>query len=87
MEEPGSSILDLISASNIAYVICLVKNSGEVWKQELHQDENEDKVKLLFTTGEWKKWVSGETVWSKVGQDYYYGALTNWHHAYDMNNA
>ena len=87
MEEPGSSFLDLISASNIAYVICLVKNSGEVWKQALHQDENEDKVKPLFTTGEEKKWVYGETVWSKVGQDYYYGAPTNWRHAYDMNNA
>ncbi len=35
IEEPGSSFLDLISASNIAYVICLVKNTGEVWKQVL----------------------------------------------------
>jgi hypothetical protein len=28
IEEPGHSFLDLISASDIAYVICLVKNSG-----------------------------------------------------------
>jgi hypothetical protein len=34
-KEQGSSFLDLISESEIAYVICLVKNSQEVWKQLL----------------------------------------------------
>ncbi len=87
IEEPGRSFLDLISASDIAYVICLVKNSGEVWNQTLHQDEDEDKVKPLFTAGQGKKWVYGDTVWSQAGQDYYYKALMNCPHAYDMNNA
>ena len=87
IEEPGSTFLDLIGASNIAHVICLVKNSGGVWSQSLNQDDNEDKVKPLFTAGQGKKRVYGETVWSQAGQDYYDEALKNWHHAYDMKNA
>ena len=92
IEEPGSTFLDLISASDIAYVICLVKNSGGVWSQSLRQDDtednnDEDKVKPLFTAGQGKKRVYGETVWSQAGQDYYDKALKNWRHAYDTKNA
>ena len=92
IKELGSTFLDLISASDIAYVICLVKNSGGVWSQSLRQDDtednnDEDKVKPLFTAGQGKKRVYGETVWSQAGQDYYDKALKNWRHAYDTKNA
>jgi hypothetical protein len=81
--DPGVSFLDIIGPSDIAYVITLVKNSKLVWLQAPNSGNDEDqgntkKIKPLFTAGEGKKRVFGETTWSKTGTKYYDKAKENW---------
>ena len=81
--EPGVSFLDIIGPSDIAYVITLVKNSKLVWLQAPNSGNDEDqgntkKIKPLFTAGEGKKRIFGETTWSKTGTKYYDKAKENW---------
>ncbi len=56
---PGRSYLDVIQPSDIAYVIALMKNSREIWDQDLRLSaggeavlgNKETKVKPKFTGG------------------------------------
>ena len=51
----GMSFLDMmIGASDIAYILCLIKNSMEIWKYD-PTDITKPMPKQLFTRGETKK--------------------------------
>jgi len=57
---PQSSFIDIMTPSDIAYVIAIVKNSGEMWDQNVRMTEmgqrawgsKEKKLRPLFTQGE-----------------------------------
>jgi hypothetical protein len=61
--QPKTSYVDFIGPSDIAYVIAIVKNSGEMWDQDVRMKElgakamgsREKKMKPLFTTGDGQK--------------------------------
>jgi hypothetical protein len=89
-QDPGTSFLDIICPSDIAYVICLLINSHEIWIDALNnknKDGNKqgkkEKKKPLFTAGEGKKRVFGECMWNEDGKNAYVYALRNWQKAYD----
>ncbi len=74
--QAGISLLDIITPSDISYMICLIKNSKDVWSQV---DDNADlstkKVRPLFTSGEGKKRTFGHTTWNKTGLAYFKGGV------------
>ena len=76
------SFLDLIGPSDIAYVITVLKNSKAAW---LHNtaDNNAPIPKPLFTRGESKKRVFGNTTMNKDGQDYFKEGVKNWKKVFD----
>ena len=55
----GSSYLDIITASDIAYIVSLIKNSDNVWLKRKTPDG--DLVKSLYTSGKGIKRVYGVT--------------------------
>jgi hypothetical protein len=86
MKEPGTSFLDIICASDVAYVICLLANSHEIWIDALKNKNKEgkkEKMKPRFTAGEGKKRVFGECMWNEDGKNAYVFALRNWQKAFN----
>jgi len=90
MKDPGTSFLDIVCASDVAYVICLLANSYEIWIDALNNKNKDgtkqgkkDKKKPHFTAGEGKKWVFGECMWNEEGKNAYVYALRNWQKAFD----
>ena len=79
---PGMSFLDMIGPSDIAYIITVLKNSKEVW---LHNTSDKSAAipKPLFTRGESKKRVFGNTTMNKNGQDYFKEGVKNWKTVFD----
>ncbi len=77
MEEghPDKLWFQLITPSDIAFVISLMKNGMPVWKRKAVLFESDDlrktKAKPLFTSGEGQKRTFGKTTWSKEGLKYY----------------
>ncbi len=74
-QDPGTSFLDIICPSDIAYVICLLVNSMEIWIDALdnkNKDGNKqgkkEKRKPRFTAGEGKKRVFGECSGTRTGR-------------------
>jgi hypothetical protein len=71
----GFSFVDIISSTNIAFVISVIKNGGDVWDQKIRMKElgaavhgkREVKVRPLFTEGTGKKKEQGKSLWSDVG--------------------
>ncbi len=66
-QDPGTSFLDITCPSDIAYVICLLVNSMEIWIDALdntnkdgNKEGKKEKRKPRFTAGEGKKQVFGE---------------------------
>ena len=64
---PESSYVDVLTPSDIAYVIEIIKNSGEMWDQNIRMKEmpghkaiasKEEKLRPLFTQGKGMKQVS-----------------------------
>jgi hypothetical protein len=88
----GMSFLDLITPSDIAFVICIVKNARHVWDQTIRKiglgeqvgdiGENEAKVQPLFTKGVGKKKEQGRSLWSDEGMKYYRHTETVWRKVY-----
>ncbi len=81
----GMSFLDLITPSDIAFVICVVKNARHVWDQTIRkiglgeqlEDDggNEAKLQPLFTKGVGKKKEGGGAHTSEnavISHDYYW---------------
>jgi hypothetical protein len=54
----GTLFLDMIGPRDIAYVICLIKNSMHIWSRvdmDSDQEGGTNKARSLFTSGEGKK--------------------------------
>ena len=92
---PERSFFQIVTPSDIAYIISLVKNGKAMWDQEMdvvaknQDDEGEGKVKEkkkarpLFTSGMGKKRSFGVSLWNRVGLEYYHTAEDNWRKAYN----
>jgi len=80
----GTSYLDIITASDVAYIVCLIKNSNHVWLKRKNSDGK--LVKPLFTAGERLKRIYGITTWNKSGMRYYEDAKTAWTEAFARSN-
>ena len=76
----GSSYLDIITASDVAYVLSLIMNSGEVWLKRKTADGK--LVKPLYTSGKGVKREYGVTTWSKSGMKYYRDMKNKWKPAF-----
>jgi hypothetical protein len=57
VNNPGSTYLDVVTASDIAYAATLLKNSKEVWtdKAKNNGKVSDKPIKTLFTSGTGKK--------------------------------
>ena len=76
----GLSYLDIITASDVAYVLSLIMNSCEVWLKRKTADGK--LVKPLYTSGKGVKRVYGVTTWSKSGMKYYRDMMKAWKPAF-----
>ncbi len=74
---PGMSFLDMIGASDVAYVICVLKNNYAVWSYD-PTDPTPTEPKPLYTRGESKKREYGKTTFSKECMKFYNKGLLNW---------
>ena len=76
----------LVTPSDIAFVISLLKNGMPVWKRKKVLFETEEmkktKAKPLFTSGEGQKRSFGKTTWSKEGLKYFHKVERTWQEAY-----
>ena len=76
------SFLDMIGPSDIAYVVTVLKNSKAAWLHDT-ADKTAAIPKPLFTRGESKKRVFGNTTMNKDGQDYFKEGVKNWKKVFD----
>jgi hypothetical protein len=83
---PNVVWFQLITPSDIAFVISLMKNGMPVWKRKTALFESDDlrktKAKPLFTSGEGQKRSFGKTTWSKEGLKYFHKVEATWLEAY-----
>ena len=84
------SFVDMITPSDIAFVISIIKNSRHVWDQTMKMTstafnanvENEKKLRPLFTEGIGKKKEQGKSLWSAKGIKYFKRAERKWKKIY-----
>ena len=69
IKNPGSSYLDIITASDVAYIVSLISNSDKVWLGMTTSDG--DLLKPQYTSGKGIKRVYGVTTWNRSGMKYY----------------
>ncbi len=78
----------MITPSDIAYVLALIKNSQGVWDQDMRVAVNphvlggKEKLRPLFTSSKGKKRIFGKCVWTREGLEYFYTAEMNWKKVY-----
>ena len=82
---PGTSFLDVIGPSDVAYVITLVKNSIAVWKYDIERPGG-PRPKPLYTRGENMKREFGRTAWNDDGMKYYNDTLKVWKKMFSAKN-
>lgn len=84
---PNVVWFQLITPSDIAFVISMMKNGMPVWKRKTALFESDDlkntKAKPLFTSGEGLKRSFGKTTWSKEGLQYFRKVEETWQEAYE----
>ncbi len=88
---PKASFVDILMPSDIAYVISIIKNSKEMWDQDVRMKEmgkgamatQEKKARPLFTQGEGRKQEKGETLWNKDGMQFFCKAEKTWKEIYN----
>jgi hypothetical protein len=81
----GRSFLDDIGPGDIAYIISIIKNSKDMWDQDLQmrklgaKDKGNQvkKLKPLFTSGSGQKRTQGKSLWNLDGMKYFYRAEKN----------
>ena len=80
-KKPGRCFFQMITPSDIAYVIAVIKNGQEMWDQEITllacndemgEDEPTKKARPLFKSGMGKKRLFGVSLWNKAGLEYYH---------------
>ncbi len=74
--------MELISPSDIAYMLALIKNGKGVWDQDVQMVANphggrEKKLRSLFTSGKGKKRLFGKSVWMRERLEYFYTVERN----------
>ena len=79
----GSSYLDIITASDVAYIVSLINNNDRVWMNVRTADG--DPVKPLYSCGKGIKRVYGVTTWNRSGMKYYRDVLNTWKEAFTRN--
>lgn len=72
----------MIGPSDVAYVICILKNNIEVWRYD-PTDTTKEHPKPVFTRGESKKREFGRMTWSDNGIKYYEEGVKNWKRVFD----
>ena len=88
---PKASFVDVLMPSDIAYVISIIKNSKEMWDQDVRMKEmgkgamatQEKKAQPLFTQGEGRKQEKGQTLWNKDGMQFFCKAEKTWKEIYN----
>ena len=87
VNNPGSSYLDILTASDIAYTATVLQNSQKVWMEKAKNDGTvtDKNIKTLFTSGKGKKRTLGKSMWNEEGLEYYEKALANWKLCYWTN--
>ncbi len=81
----GLLFIDIISPSNIAFVISVIQNGWDVWDQKIRMKKlgaavhgkQEVKGRPLFTEGTGKKKEQGKSLWSDKGMKYFKRAEKN----------
>jgi hypothetical protein len=81
-QNPNIVFFQMVTLSDIAYVILLVKNGKLSWGQKKRQMDNpgmggEKKERPLFTCGECKKRTYGKTMWNMEALDYFHTVEKN----------
>ncbi len=79
--------MEVVSPSDIAHVLALIKNGKGVWDQDVRMAANphgggEKKMHPLFTSGKGKKRLFGKSVWTRDGLENFYTAESNWKKVY-----
>ena len=73
---PNVVWFQLITPSDVAFVILLVENGMPVWNKKKVlfdvEESKKTKAKPLFTSGEGQKRSFGKTTWSKEGLKYFH---------------
>ncbi len=89
-ENVGVSFIDMITPSNIAYVICLVKNGKDMWdhKNRLMEsgDDAEKKLRPLYTEGQGKRKELGKNLFINKGVKFFKQAEKKWKETYKNEN-
>jgi hypothetical protein len=78
----GRSFLDAIGPSDIVSIVSIIKNSKDMWDQDIQMQElgaeamgnPEKKLKPLFTSGRGQKRTQGKSVWNLEGMKYFHRA-------------
>ncbi len=81
----GRSFLDVIGPSDIAYIVLVIKNSKDMWDQDIQMQElgaeavgnPEKKLKTLFTSGSGQKRTQGKRLWNLESMKYFHRAEKN----------
>ncbi len=80
----GRSFLDVIGPCDIAYIVLIIKNSKDMWDQDLRMRElgaevlgnQETKLKALLTSGCGQKKTQGKSLWNLDSMKYFHRAET-----------
>ncbi len=83
--------LDDIGPGDIAYIVLVIKNSKDMWDQNLRMQElvaqainsKQKKLKPLCTSGSGQKRTQGKSLCNLEGMKYFHRAEKNWRQVYD----
>jgi hypothetical protein len=64
---PGTTIFQVLTPSDIAYVVVVLKNGKEMWDNKEEGNKGSKKARPLFTSGKGTKRSYGITLWNKEG--------------------
>ena len=78
----GNLFVEVLTASDIAYAITLLKNSLQVWRHKFQHDGDASGKKPLYSSGEGKKREHGESTWSDEGIAYFKKVKKAWNDAF-----
>jgi hypothetical protein len=78
----GRSFLDVIGPGDIVYIVSIIKNSKDMWDQDLQMQDlgaqamgnPEKKLKSLLTSGSGQKRTQGKSLWNLDGMKYFHRA-------------
>ncbi len=79
---PGRSYLDIIGPGDIAYIVSIIKNSNDLWDQDIKMQElgtqafgrQEKKLRPLFASGSGQKRNQGKRLWNIESMKYSHSA-------------